>query len=96
MWWKTRGATGLHALLMEHWDPIGVRDIPEAQGEYTRYLGEIATRLHNEADSSDIAEYLSWAQGRMGLPKPAKDLKGVARTITGWYAAEMAQENQSM
>jgi hypothetical protein len=45
MWWKRRGARELRRILMEEWDPISVRGIPEAADKYDGYLGPLASRL---------------------------------------------------
>jgi hypothetical protein len=77
---------------MDHWDPIGVRDAPEAQNEYDTYAAGIIDRLHGGADAVVVAEYLSWAQERMGLPTPASELQDVARRIAAWYAVAMREQ----
>jgi len=59
MWWKRRGARELRRILMEEWDPIGVRRIPEAADEYDTYLGPLASRLREGAPAETIADYLS-------------------------------------
>jgi len=35
-------------VLMEAWDPIGVRNVPEAQHEYDRYVGKVYVMLMDE------------------------------------------------
>jgi hypothetical protein len=54
---------------MEHWDPIGVRDVPEASDEYDRYVGEVYVMLMDErASEAAINTYLfKTATGHMGL-----------------------------
>ncbi len=74
---------------MEQWDPTGVRGAPDAQNEYDRYAAGIVDCLHGGADAAAIAEYLSRAQDRMGLPEPPSELAAVATCITAWYAAAM-------
>jgi hypothetical protein len=56
-------------VLMEHWDPIGVRDSPEASDEYDTYVGEVYVMLMDHRASEDaINAYLfSTATGDMGL-----------------------------
>ena len=40
----------IRAALMQHWDPIGVADIPEAADEYDSYLGrEAAAGFMNDS-----------------------------------------------
>src|SRR5207248_11732310 len=46
-------------VLMQGWDPIGVRDAPEAQDEYDSYVGRVYVMLMDERASAEIiAEYL--------------------------------------
>ena len=47
MWWKRRGGSGIRRLLMEEWDPIGVKGIPEAADEYDSYRGAVAGMLRS-------------------------------------------------
>ena len=67
-WWKQTGARELRRILMEEWDPIGVRGFPEAADEYDGYLGPLAARLGEGASAEAIAEYLTEIEeDRMGL-----------------------------
>src|SRR5712691_11246513 len=56
-------------VLMEEWDPIGVRDAPQAQDEYDSYVGRVYVMLMNErATREAIAAYLfDIAADHMGL-----------------------------
>jgi hypothetical protein len=46
-------------VLMESWDPIGVRDFPGAQDEYDGYVGKVYVMLMDDrASSQAIAAYL--------------------------------------
>jgi hypothetical protein len=56
-------------VLMEHWDPIGVRNVPEACDEYDRYVGEIYVMLMDDrASEATINTYLlATATEYMGL-----------------------------
>ena len=57
---------------MEEWDPIGVRDIPEASDEYDSYLGPIASRLRKGATADELAAYLTEVEEvQMGLGESA-------------------------
>jgi len=57
------------AMLMEHWDPIGVRGIEEASDEYDRYVGEVHVMLmDHRASEGEIEQYLyDTATDYMGL-----------------------------
>jgi hypothetical protein len=46
-------------VLMDEWDPIGVRNAPEAQDEYDSYVGRVYVMLMDErASASEIGKYL--------------------------------------
>lgn len=62
-------------ILMEHWDPIGVRNTPEASDEYDRYVGEIYVMLmDHRASEAAINDYLyATATEYMGV-SPSNDL----------------------
>jgi hypothetical protein len=93
-WWKERGGCGVRRLLMDEWDPIGVRDWPEAADEYDAYVGVVGRMLHEGASADDIAAYLRRIrEDRMGM---CPSLTGrerddeVAVRLVDWYTAEMA------
>lgn len=62
---------------MEHWDPIGVQDEPNAQDEYDAYVGKVYMMLMDERASTDaIFDYLHGiATEHMGLRPTAELLK---------------------
>ena len=63
----------IRRILMSTWDPIGVRDEPQAADEYDRYIGDVCDLLKRGEAHRDIYEYLLWVETeRMGLT----DLKG--------------------
>ena len=94
MWWKRTGGSELRHLLLEEWDPIGVRDVPEAQDEYDGYLGQIGSRLREGSHAEDIASYLDWAEfEHMGLgATPAARVRNrdVAAHVCSLYAEATA------
>ncbi len=54
--------------LLEEWDPIGVRDFPEAKEEYDAYVGPIYKLLITRAPKHEIFDYLWWLETEhMGL-----------------------------
>jgi len=60
-------------VLMREWDPVGVRNAPEAQDEYDTYVGRAYVMLMDERASAEaIADYLyRIATEYMGLsPRP--------------------------
>ncbi|QNI36772.1 hypothetical protein [Edaphobacter albus] len=55
-------------ILMDQWDPIGVKDEPNAADEYDSYLGDILLLLKGNASVEEIANYLKGIEtDRMGL-----------------------------
>lgn len=54
--------------LMSEWDPIGVKDIPEAEGEYDGYVSTIYKMLIQEKTKEEIFDYLWCVETKhMGL-----------------------------
>ena len=49
----------IRAVLLREWDPIGVRDVPEAQDEYDGYVGGVYRLLANGATAPELAEHLA-------------------------------------
>ena len=86
-WYKREGGRYLRGLLMDHWDPIGVRGVPEAIDEYDTYAGRIADTLRRGGDVQTVAAMLGAIRvDRMGLePDPSTDANA-ARVIVDWYA----------
>ena len=55
-------------VLLDVWDPIGVKDEPNAQDEYDGYIGKLYDLLVSRADDSEFIDYLHWAvHDHMGL-----------------------------
>lgn len=55
-------------VLMDVWDPIGVKDEPNAQDEYDGYIGRLYELLVGHADDVQLIDYLHWAvHDHMGL-----------------------------
>jgi len=48
----------IRRVLLNVWDPIGVRDEPNAQDEYDCCLGSLFHLLTSDATDDAIAEYL--------------------------------------
>ena len=45
-------------MLLDKWDPIGVRDVPEAQDEYDGYVGGVYRLLTTGVSVPELAEHL--------------------------------------
>jgi hypothetical protein len=70
------------------WDPIGVRDCPQARDEYHSYVPQVFGLLRGGATSESISSYLSRvATETMGLSgNTTHDLK-VAIILIDWKEA---------
>jgi hypothetical protein len=90
-WWKTGGRTELYRLLRIWWDPIGIKDVPEAQGEYTGYFGRLGRLLREGGGEAGLAAFLGDAEWRMGLSGNAELDELVASKILVWYAEAMRE-----
>jgi hypothetical protein len=67
-------------VLLDIWDPIGVRDEPYAQDEYDGYIGRIYELLTSDAPDAELTEYLYWAvHEHMGLDRATRS--DMARTV---------------
>ncbi len=61
-------------VLLEVWDPIGVREEPYAQDEYDGYIGDIYELLTQGSSDEQISDYLYWVVSeRMGLNGATRD-----------------------
>jgi hypothetical protein len=61
-------------VLMDVWDPIGVRDVPQAQDEYDCCLYPVFRLLTTGATDEQIAEWLREQAGEhMGLGNVRKE-----------------------
>ena len=65
----------IRRVLLDTWDPIGIRDEPNAQDEYDGYMGEIFDLLMKRAPDPAIVDYLMWAVNEhMGLSATREDM----------------------
>jgi hypothetical protein len=70
------------ALLLREWDPIGVRDVPQAADEYDSYVGGVVQALRSGATASAIADQLIEIEvSRMGLAGDRARAKRVAEAL---------------
>lgn len=90
-WWYTQVMTAasleyrlafasIHAVLIKHWDPIGIADEPMAQDEYDSYIPVIFRLLSEDADDAKIAAHLAKIEAHeMGLqPREGRNLQVAA------------------
>ena len=58
----------IRRVLLDVWDPIGIKDEPNAQDEYDEYIGQIYELLIRNAPDPEVAEYLfAVVHDRVGL-----------------------------
>jgi hypothetical protein len=93
MWWKRRGGAGIRRFLMEEWDPIGVKGIPEAADEYDSYAGGVARMLREGTTRDALAAYLTDVrEKRMGFGPSESGRErdaAVAARVLEWFREEM-------
>ena len=73
----------IREILLQDWDPIGVRDVPAAQDEYDGYVGGVYRLLASAASPEAVAEHLRAIETeRMGLSQPQPgELLSVAKRL---------------
>lgn len=73
----------IHQVLLEVWDPIGIKDEPNAQNEYDGYIGKVYDLLVCHADDSQLIDYLYWAtHDNMGFDAATKsDMKDTVEAL---------------
>jgi hypothetical protein len=69
-------------VLMDVWDPIGVKDEPNAQDEYDAYLGGVYDLLVSGASDENIQAHL-WriVTERMGLSPKKSDMADTVKAL---------------
>ena len=72
----------IRRVLMTAWDPIGVRDEPNAQDEYDSYLGGVFDLLTGGASDDRISAHL-WriVTERMELPAKKGDMQSTVLAL---------------
>jgi hypothetical protein len=77
---------------MTVWDPIGVRNEPNAQDEYGSYLGGVFGLLTGGASDDRISEYL-WriVTERMELPAKKEDMQS---TVSALRQIQLPQDSK--
>jgi hypothetical protein len=95
LWWMQRGFIGIRTILMNEWDPIGVRSAGKAtEDEYDFYIWLIGDLLRLDAPGALEAHLAKIREQTMGLgpgnaKTKARDRASIAR-LTAWYAEEMS------
>ncbi|MCA9406287.1 MAG: hypothetical protein KC684_07115 [Candidatus Omnitrophica bacterium] len=63
-------ARRVHHILIEDWDPIGVKDIPQARDEYDSFVPSIISLLNTDVEEEQLFEILMMtATENMGTPR---------------------------
>jgi hypothetical protein len=82
----------IRRVLMTAWDPIGVRDEPNAQDEYDGYLGGVFALLTSGASDDQINEHLlRIVTDRMELRAKKEDMQG---TVSALRQIQLPQESK--
>lgn len=72
----------IRRVLMDHWDPIGVKGMPGAEDEYDSYIGPIYRMLTSGASTEDLVERLFHIEvftiGLTTKPNRREELREVA------------------
>lgn len=69
-------------VLLNVWDPIGIRDQPAAQDEYDNYITGICGLVSGVATDNEIAEQLLFiVTERMGLQANLEDMRPTVRAL---------------
>jgi len=68
-------------VFLDVWDPIGIRDVFNAQDEYDGYLGRAFELLMAQASDAELMEYLNWILRRMGMDSSRKSLSDVIAAL---------------
>jgi hypothetical protein len=86
-WWQREGRDGLNRLLLLQWDPIGLKQAPEAADEYESYASELGRMLRSGSPPEEIARHLAEIESeQMGLEeRPPERLLPVAEKLRAWY-----------
>jgi hypothetical protein len=91
-WWKHQGGQELRRLLMEQWDPIGVKNAPQAADEYDGYLGGVVQLLREGAPAERVAGHLAQIeQSRMDFTTTADQLLPLGEQLVRWYPDSLAR-----
>ncbi len=82
-------------VLLDVWDPIGVREEPFAQDEYDGYLGDLYALLLRKANEVEVEEYLNWVQfERMGRNKSIAVSNRTRRAVSALRAISLIKPSQ--
>ena len=95
-WWRERGDRELRQLLLDEWDPIGIKWLAEPRDqldEYEHYAGQVVRRLRAGASEEEIAALLESFRPDMGLEPSGDPPLDVARKIRDWYRSSTGRRS---
>lgn len=71
-------------ILMNDWDPIGIKNNPNAKAEYDEYALRIVGMLYSGSNENKIVEYLNMVVAQdLGLPVNDVISKMVSKKLIG-------------
>jgi hypothetical protein len=76
-----RVSAAIRHVFMSVWDPIGVRDSPNAQDEYDDYIGRAFELLMANVSDSDLETYLIGVVEGMGMDRSRSSHADVIRAL---------------
>jgi hypothetical protein len=72
----------IRQVLLDVWDPIGIKEEPRAQDEYDSYLGEVLGLLSRGATDEELSSRLLYfVNDRMGLTARTEDMVPTIRAL---------------
>jgi len=72
----------IRAILLAEWDPIGIRDVAQADDEYDPYIAALATMVRARISVAELANYLLQIEtASMGLPGNKERAQSVAEAL---------------
>ncbi|MBA1362076.1 hypothetical protein [Burkholderia gladioli] len=77
-------ANSVRRVLLEEWDPIGIKGIPEAQDEYDSYVLKICGMLRADCSAEGLCKHLRWIETeQMGLDGDELHTSEIAKKLVG-------------
>ena len=74
----------VRSLLMQHWDPIGIKDVEQCYDEYDSYIPSILNLIDSGAALDELAQLLDEiVSKRMGLGSNMTESARVAALLLG-------------
>ena len=69
-------------ILLQEWDPIGIRDVREARDEYDSYVLGICTMLREGQTAEKLSQHLRWIESEhIGLDGDELHTERIAKRL---------------